>query len=142
MAALWRMRSKRISRIDTAGLAAVLLVVVMLFILARFILYPRSRSVDLAKAYSPISMIAADRDDAIIVAVQRDGTLFVGGDKVPINLLAGKIREKVIQGGQSKIYIKADARARYGDVKNALKAVQDAELQNVAFVVEQRKSAP
>jgi biopolymer transport protein TolR len=59
-------------------------------------------------------MRAALKEDALIVAVERDGRVFVSRDGTSLADLPGKIREGLSRGAQNKVYIKADARAKYG----------------------------
>jgi len=84
---------------------------------------------------------AAERADALMVAVFRDGTVFFSTEKVRPNGLKDKIRERLKQGAERKVYIKADARVHYGAVVEVLDGVRDAGIQNVAFIVDQRKPA-
>src|SRR3989304_3648584 len=52
-------------------------------------------SVDLAKAVNPRSMQDADRDDAIIVAITRDGKVFLGGDQTRPEELDEKVQDLI-----------------------------------------------
>jgi len=140
------MRSKRISRPDSLSFSAVFVVIVSAVLIIGMSA-PQAHhgsSVDLAKTYSPISMPAADRDDALVLAITRDGTMFlgskqVGSERVSPGELSGKIRERLTQRSERKIYIKADARVGYKWVKTAIDAIHDAGIEDVAFLTEQRK---
>jgi biopolymer transport protein ExbD/biopolymer transport protein TolR len=101
---------------------------------------PGSRAVDLAKTESPVSMRAALKEDALIVAVARDGMVFVGRDHIRLADLSGKIREGLSRGAEDKVYIKAAARAKYGTVKEALDGIRAAGVERVGFLVDQRKA--
>jgi biopolymer transport protein ExbD len=98
-------------------------------------------SVDQAKVSHPVSMRAADREDAMIVAVMRDGHVYFQGDKtLPYNL-ESKIRTAIASGSEKKVYINADARARYGRVSEVLAAVESSGVERVGFLVDQRKQS-
>ena len=72
------------------------------------------------------------RNDAILVTVRRDGTIYFGSEQtVPDHLTA--IREKLRDGSPRKAYIQADARARYRPVKEVLDGAQLAGIQDIAF---------
>lgn len=133
------MRSNRISKIDTGALTAVLLVVVMLFIFSFFLLFPRRTSVDLAKCFSPVAMRGELRDDAISVGIMRDGTVFLDGTMIGRGKLPAAIQSHLKEGAERKVYIRADARSRYGYVKDVIDDVRAVGIENVAFIVEQRK---
>jgi biopolymer transport protein ExbD len=50
--------------------------------------------------------------------------------------------EQLTQGAEKKVYIKADANARYGAVVEVLNGVRDAGIQNIAFIVDDKRSDP
>jgi len=94
-------------------------------------------SVDLPKARHSSSMPGFDREDAMIVAVTRDGKVFFGTDQVQdVSTLSQKIQHRLEDHTvERKIYIQADMRARWGGVKQVVEAVRQAEVVRVAFLV-------
>ena len=50
--------------------------------------------------------------------------------------LPDKIREGLKNGAEKKVYIRADTRARYIDVKQALIEIRLAGIENVCFLAE------
>jgi biopolymer transport protein TolR len=132
-------RSPRlISRVDASAFASVLVVLLFFFML---LVEPSQQrgTADLPKVGHPTSMPAANREDALIVWILRDGTIFFGKDRARPSDLPAQIRERVGRGAEKKIYIKADARVRYGTVVGVLDGVRSAGLEKVAFLVEQRQ---
>ena len=69
-------------------------------------------SVDLAKVSSPTEMRGADREDALVVAITRDGQVWFATDRITAENLPAAIRERVLRGAERRVYIKADMRAR------------------------------
>lgn len=129
-----------ICRIDVAALAAVMFALLATF-LGQYVNLPdlpRGVSVDMAKVSHPAAMPAALREDALEVAVTRDGKVWLGGDQVLLNSLPQAIRERVRLGAERKAYIRADKRARYGEVKQVLDRVRSAGIENIAFIVGER----
>jgi biopolymer transport protein TolR len=54
----------------------------------------------------------ANRDDAMIAAVTRDGRIYFGAEQIPSAAdLPAKIQGSVSRGSERRVYIKADARA-------------------------------
>lgn len=102
---------------------------------------PKRPSTDLAKVAHPVPMSMADREDAMIVAVLRTGDVCFSGDRVLPDQLDFKIRERLALGSEKKVYINADARAKYGRVREVLAAVQSSGVERVGFLVEQRKQS-
>jgi biopolymer transport protein TolR len=129
-----------ISGIDVTAFVSVMLVLVFTFMIGKVIntFHPGS-SVDLAKVSSPVSMRGADREDATIVSIRRDGKLFFRSDPVMPDQLAARIRESVGRGSERKVYIRADAHAKYEWVAEVLDDVHAAGIEEVAFLVEQRQ---
>jgi biopolymer transport protein ExbD len=76
----------------------------------------------------------ANRDDAMIAAVTRDSRIYFGAEQVTSAALPAKIRERLSRGSERRVYIKADALARYGTVKEVLKAMQSAGVEKVSFL--------
>jgi len=50
-------------------------------------------SVDMVRTKNPIAMQAADKTDAVIVAVTRDGKSYLGSTQVPSEDLAPKVKD-------------------------------------------------
>jgi len=126
--------------INVTGFVSVMLVLVFMFAGPAMIVdHPHGASVDLARVSHTTPMRAADREDALLVAIMRDGKIFFRADRITIEELPARIREGVSQGAERKIYIKADARAKYASVVEVLDGVHDAGIENVGFIVDQRR---
>jgi biopolymer transport protein ExbD/biopolymer transport protein TolR len=85
-------------------------------------------AVDLPRASTATPQAKAQTEDALIVAVTRDGTVYFHGDKVRVDRLPARIRDELIKGSESKIYIHADSRARYGAVSEVLNKISTTSL--------------
>jgi biopolymer transport protein TolR len=130
--------------IDANALVAVLLFLFSLFAnpYVSWWFYPHSVSVDMANVGGPVSMSAADKEDAIIVAVTREGRLFFRNEPVKVEWLPEKIRGAVKKGAENRVYIKSDARAKYGWVKEVLDEVRTSGVEKIGFLVDHRKAKP
>jgi biopolymer transport protein TolR len=95
---------------------------------------------NLPQVSHPVSMSHADREDAMIVTVARDDKVFFRSELINPVQLQVKIREAVEQGSERKVYIRADARARYGWVAEVLDGVRAAGIEQIGFLVEQRRT--
>src|ERR1700722_3534518 len=103
--------TKLFCRVDVTAFAGVMVLLVAIFLLpARFgVDLPNARSVDLAKVSHPVAMRASNRGDALLVAVERDGRVWLGSYPINPSELPSRIREAVSQGAERKVYIRADA---------------------------------
>ena len=129
------------SNIDVSAFASVLVVLVALWMLPG--LFTRSRtdgvSADPPKVMHPIAVAHADREDAILIAVMRDGEIFFGSERVHPCGLSDRIRQKIKAGSEPVVYIRADARCKYRDVKDVLDEIPSSGLEHVVFLVDQRR---
>jgi biopolymer transport protein TolR len=82
----------------------------------------------------------ANREDAIVISVQRDGRMWLGYQELTSGELSSEIRKAVTHGSERRVYIHADARARYGSVLRVLSAVRSAGIEDIAFFVYERRS--
>lgn len=84
-----------------------------------------------------VPMPGAMRDDAMLVAIQRTGDIYFGSDRISPEQLPFLVREQVKGGSERKVYIRADARAKYKAISEVVDGVQMAGIQNIAFLVEE-----
>ena len=97
--------------------------------------------VDLANAEHPVAMLDAGRDDAIIVAIVRDGAVFMGPDRVDPAELDRRIRDNRTDRTGETMYLRADRRAQYRDVENAIEAMHSAGAGEVGLLTSRREDA-
>ena len=134
-------RSEVINRIDMTAFASIMLIFLLIFMVPVVYFHDLSpRGGDLARVAHPVVMRGADREDAMIVALERDGRIYFGTEQVTPETLAPKIREAVKNGSERKVYFRADARAKWRALSDALDGVREAGIENVAFLVEQRRA--
>jgi biopolymer transport protein TolR len=118
--------------IDVTGFASVLIA-----LLAMFMLPPpihSSRPVDLARSSHAIEMPDADREDALLITVQRDGKIYFGTTHVSPEELPAMIKEGLKRGAPPEVYLKADARARYRSIAEALDGIRDSGVEKIGIL--------
>jgi biopolymer transport protein ExbD len=92
--------------------------------------------VDLPRTSYPSPMPRAVREDAQIVSVTSDGQVYYRDVRIMADELPDQIRESVRNGADRKIYIRADARVKYGRVKEVLDETGKAGIRNVCFLAD------
>jgi len=97
-------------------------------------------SVDMANVTDPRDMQDADKDDAIILAVTRDGTLYLGNTKITKEDITGQIKDRIANKLDKTVYVKSDARAKYGDVVAAVDEIRSAGVDSLGLLTEKTKS--
>jgi biopolymer transport protein ExbD/biopolymer transport protein TolR len=95
--------------------------------------------VDMAKVNNPEQMPDADKEDALLVAVMRDGTVFFGTDKIAVDQLTQKIKDRLVNRTDKRVFIKADQRAKYGSVVEVVDNVRSAGVDQLGLLTDQKK---
>jgi biopolymer transport protein ExbD len=80
-------------------------------------------SVQMPSTSHAVAMPEADNEDAWIVTVTADGSMYFGTDPFTATSLADEMKKRPRKREQN-LYVKADARAPYGDVEKALAAAR------------------
>ena len=127
------------SNINVTPMVDVMLVLLIIFMVITPMLQNKV-NVDLAKTDSPTPMPDADKEDAIVVAVTRDGRMFLGQDPVASAELGAKVRDKLTDHPGKQIFVRADARAKFLDVENAIDDVRTAGVDSVGLLTEKRQT--
>jgi biopolymer transport protein TolR len=126
------------SNINVTPMVDVMLVLLIIFMVITPMLQ-KSRPVELAKTNNPIQMPDADKEDALIVAVQRDGKIFFDTTQVGPDELTQKIKDRIANRVDKKVYVKADARAKYKSVVEVVDNVRSAGVSELGLLTEQRR---
>ncbi|HEX7284647.1 MAG TPA: biopolymer transporter ExbD [Candidatus Angelobacter sp.] len=127
------------SNINVTPMVDVMLVLLIIFMVITPMLQ-KGVSVTLAKTDNPMPMADADKEDALIVAVQRDGKIFFDTQQVGPEELTQKVKERVANRPNKVVYVKADARAKYKAVVEVVDNVRSAGVDQLGLLTEQRKN--
>jgi biopolymer transport protein ExbD/biopolymer transport protein TolR len=98
-------------------------------------------SVDLVMTDNPIAMNEADKEDAVLAAVTRDGKVFLGSTPTPPDQLPQKVRDLLSTQLDKTAYLKADARATYERVVEVVDNLRAAGVDNIGLLTEKSKAA-
>ena len=126
------------SNINVTPMVDVMLVLLIIFMVITPMLQ-HGVSVDMAKVNNPEKMPDADKEDALLVAVMRDGSVFFGTDKIPVDDLTSKVKDRLTGRIDKRVYVKADARAKFGSVVAVVDAVRAAGVDDLGLLTEERK---
>ena len=94
--------------------------------------------VDMAKAVNAEQMPNAERDDAVIVAVTRDGQFFLspGNKSIAPTEISDDVRNLVADRLDKTVYVRSDYRAKYGDVVKTVDQIRSAGVDNIGLLTE------
>jgi biopolymer transport protein ExbD/biopolymer transport protein TolR len=117
----------------------VMLVLLIIFMVITPMLQNKVQ-IDMAQVNNPIAMPDADKDDAIVVAITRDGGVFLGQNRVAVEELGGQVRDKLADKPGKTIFVRADARAQFRAVEDAIDAVRTAGVDDVGLLTQKREA--
>ena len=124
-----------VSDINVTPLVDVMLVLLIIFMVITPMLQ-KGISVDLARVNNPHLMNAAEKEDATVLAITRDGKIYLGTDTIALDKIATKVKDRVADKLDKTVYIKSDARAKYGDVVSVVDAVRAAGVDSLGLLTE------
>ena len=116
-------------------MADIMLVLLIIFMVVTPMLQ-KGVSVDMAKADNAQDMQDADKDDAIIIAVTRDGKLFLGSSQIQLDEITGKVKDLISNRLDKTVFVRSDSRAKYGDVVKAVDEVRSAGVDHLGLLTE------
>jgi biopolymer transport protein ExbD len=116
-------------------MADIMLVLLIIFMVVTPMLQ-KTHQVDLASAKNARDMKDADKDDAIVVAVTRDGSLYMGNTKIKKEEITGQIKDQIANKLDKTVYVKSDARAKYGDVVAVVDEIRSAGVDQLGLLTD------
>jgi biopolymer transport protein ExbD len=124
------------SAINVTPMVDVMLVLLIIFMVITPML-SKGVPLDLAKTHNPIPMQAADKTDAVVVSVQRDGKTYLNKDQVQPDNLAPKVKDLLTNRVDKEVFLRADARAKYQVVLDVVQNLQAAGVDQLGLLTEQ-----
>jgi biopolymer transport protein ExbD len=121
-------------------MADIMLVLLIIFMVVTPML-TKDIPVDMAPAANSREMQDADKDDAIVVAVTRDGRLYLGSTKVEKDDLTGQIKDRLSSRLDKTVYVRSDSRAKYGDVVAAVDEIRSAGVDQLGLLTQRLEKA-
>jgi biopolymer transport protein ExbD/biopolymer transport protein TolR len=127
-----------VADINVTPMVDVMLVMLIIFMVITPML-SKGVSVDMAKTRNPIAMQAADKEDAVVVAVTRDGKVFLGSNQTPSDQLPNKVKDMLSGKLDKTVYLKSDARSRYEKVVEVVDNLRSAGVDQLGLLTEEVK---
>ena len=116
-------------------MADIMLVLLIIFMVVTPMLQ-KGVSVDMAKVNNAQDMQDADKDDAIILAVTRDGKMYLGSTQVGLDDITTRVKDLIANRLDKTVFVRSDARAKYGDVVKAVDEVRSAGVDKLGLLTE------
>ena len=125
-----------VADINVTPMVDVMLVMLIIFMVITPML-SKGQSVDMVRTKNPIAMQSADKEDAVLVAVTRDGKAYLGSTKIDPKDLPQKIKDMLSNKLDKTCYLKADQRARYEKVVDVVNNMRAGGVDQLGLLTEQ-----
>jgi len=131
-----RRRAAVMAEINVTPMVDVMLVLLIIFMVITPML-THGVSVNMVKTRNPIPMQAADKSDAVLIAVTRDGNVFLNNTKLRAEDLAPKVKDMLTNRLDKECFLRADQRAKYQIVLDVVQNLQSAGVDQLGLLTEQ-----
>ena len=124
--------------INVTPMVDVMLVLLIIFMVITPML-TKGVSVDRVRTKNPIAMQAADKEDAILISITRDGKIFLspGNKQLGADTIPEKVKDLLTNKADKTVYIVADSRARYEKVTDVVDNLRVAGVDQIGLLTEQ-----
>ncbi len=125
-------------------MADIMLVLLIIFMVVTPML-TKDLPVDMAAVENPREMQDADKEDAVVVAITRDSRIYIGNTQMQKEDLTGQVKDRISSRIDKTVYVKSDARAKYGDVVAVVDEIRSAGVDQLGLLtqkVEKSTKAP
>jgi len=129
-----------VSDINVTPMVDVMLVLLIIFMVITPML-SKGQTVNMVKTHNPIKMQEADKEDAVLIAITRDGKVFLspGNTLIQPGELPSKVKDLQQARSDKTVYLKADARARFSGVTEVIDNLRSAQVDQLGLLTEEIK---
>ena len=129
-----------VADINVTPMVDIMLVLLIIFMVITPMLQ-KTFSVNMVKTENPRKMPDADKDDAVVLAVSRDGNVFLGTAPITMDEITQKTKDMISSRLDKTVYVKSDAGAKYGDVVKVINNVRAAGVDSLGLLTEKLQKA-
>jgi biopolymer transport protein ExbD len=126
------------SDINVTPMVDVMLVMLIIFMVITPML-SKGISVDMVRTNNPIAMQAADKDDAVLVAVTRDGKVYLKTTQMAPEALPQKVKDMLTNRLDKTVFLRADSRARYEKVVDVIDNLRASGVDQLGLLTEEQQ---
>jgi biopolymer transport protein ExbD len=127
-----------VSDINVTPMVDVMLVLLIIFMVITPML-SKGQNVDLVKTHNPVKMQEADKEDAILISITRDGRVFIspGNQMISLDKLADRVKDLQTNRSDKTVYLRGDARAKFEVVEDVIDTLRTVQVDNLGLITEQ-----
>jgi biopolymer transport protein ExbD len=130
---------RREPRVDITSLIDVAFLLVIFLVVSTTFLRERGLDLELPKAEQGG---AGAREETLTVEVTPEGLFYFRGERYERGALASALKGALESSKTKNVVLKADARARHGDVVHAMDAVKEAGASGLTVAVQEERASP
>lgn len=130
-----------VSDINVTPLVDVMLVLLIIFMVITPMLQ-KGVSVDMAKALNAVDMANANKTNAVVIAITRDGKIYLGSKVINADDVTSKVKDQIENKLDKTVYLRSDARAKYGDVTSVVDDIRAAGVEDLGLLTEKVERRP
>ena len=127
-----------VADINVTPMVDVMLVMLIIFMVITPML-SKGISVDMVKTRNPMTMQAADKEDAVLIAITRDGKTYLKTTPTKPEDLPGKVKDALTNKLDKTCYLRADSRAKYDVVVKVVNNLRAAGVDQLGLLTEEIK---
>jgi biopolymer transport protein ExbD/biopolymer transport protein TolR len=129
-----------VSDINVTPMVDVMLVLLIIFMVITPML-SKGVNVDMVRTKNPRAMQDADKEDAVLIVVTRDGKVYLspGNKQTSPGDLPNQVKDLLANRTDKTCYVKSDARARYEVVEDVIDNLRAAGVDQIGLITEQDK---
>src|SRR5579863_9239404 len=126
-----------VADINVTPMVDVMLVLLIIFMVITPMLQ-KGVSVNMATAANTRDMQDADKEDAVVLAVTRDGKVYLGHDPIAPDQITARVKDMLANKLDKTVYVKSDKNAKYGVVADVVDNVRAAGVDSLGLLTEKR----
>jgi biopolymer transport protein ExbD/biopolymer transport protein TolR len=124
-----------VSDINVTPMVDVMLVLLIIFMVITPMLQ-KGVSVTMARVQNPRDMQDADKEDAVVLAITKDGKIYLGSDPIAADQITTTVKDKISSKLDKTVYVKSDLAAKYGVVASVVDNVRAAGVDSLGLLTE------
>jgi biopolymer transport protein ExbD len=128
-----------VADINVTPMVDVMLVLLIIFMVVTPMLQ-HGTSVDMAKAANTRDMQDADKEDAVLLAITRDGKIYLKSDQIQPDQITARVRDMIADKLDKTVYVKSDRSSKYGVVVMVVDNVRAAGVDSLGLLTEKREA--
>lgn len=132
-----------VSDINVTPMVDIMLVLLIIFMVITPML-TKDHPVNMTSAEYPREMADADKEDAVVIAIDRSGKLFLGSTQINEDEIPTKVKDRIANREPKTVYLRSDAAAKYGVVVKVVDGIRAAGVEQLGLLTQrlEKKGSP